>query len=174
MNFQQWVFKESSLSDLYKSTVSSFPNTTKRQYSIDPIKIVNLRWVPYLGLNTLYVKGLAQNTESSKEYTPLILFKGIKYSNQKGRNYVEIIVNSGKKYILEKIKNNEVLVRCNCKDFFWRGNYANYLDHSLYGRKRTPYESLGMRPPVNPNNSPVLCKHIIKLHKVLDQSGIFF
>jgi len=165
-------FIESTFNDLYASTVNSFPKTSRRQYAIDPIKIVRLEWTPYLGLKTLFLKGLAQNTESSREYSPIILFKGINYFKGKGNNYVEIKDNRGKSYILEKIDNNEVLVRCNCKDFFWRGNYSDYLDSSLYGRKRPPYSALSRRESVNPNNSPMVCKHIIKLYKVLGQSGI--
>jgi hypothetical protein len=166
------TIQESSFRDLYRSTVSSFPKTTKRQNSIDPIKIVRLEWTPYLGLKTLYLKGLAQNTENSKEYYPIILFKGIKYSKNPGNNYVEIRDSRGKDYILEKIDNNEVLVRCNCNDFFWRGNYADHLDGSLYGRKRAKYFPFSKRESVNPNNNTMVCKHIIKLYKVLGQSGI--
>jgi len=165
-------FLESTFFDLYKSTVVSFPKTTKRQHAIDPIKIVRLEWTPYLGLSTLYLKGLAQNTDNSKEYNPIILFKGVNYHKSKGKNYIEIRDNRGKNYILERIDNNEVLVRCNCNDFFWRGNYADHLDKSLYGRKRAPYLPFSNRDSVNPNNSPMVCKHIIKLYRVLSQSGI--
>jgi len=165
-------FLESSFKDLYSSTVKAFPKTTKRQYAIDPIKIVRLEWVPYVGLSTLFIKGLAQNTVNSKEYTPILLFKDINYSSTKGRNYIEIKDNNGKNYILERIFNNDVLARCNCKDFFWRGNYADHLDRSLYGRKRTEYHSQTNRPSVNPNNDPMVCKHVIKLYKVIEQSGI--
>lgn len=163
---------ESSLRDLYNSTVKSFPYTTKRQYAIDPIKIVSLRWIPYIGVKTLYIKALAQNTENSKEYNPLILFKNIMYLNKKDKDSVEIIDNNQKKYIINKIKNNDVLVRCNCKDFYWRGNYADHLDHSLYGTKRSPYKGItGFS--VNPNNDPMICKHLIKMYKVLHRSGLF-
>jgi hypothetical protein len=165
-------FLESSFKDLYSSTVNAFPKTTRRQHAIDPIKIVRLEWVPYVGLKTLFIKGLAQNTENSKEYNPILLFKKINYSSVKGNNYIEIRDNNGKNYLLEKISENDVLVRCSCKDFLWRGNYADHLDHSLYGRKRTEYASQTNRPPVNPNNDPMVCKHVIKLYKVIEQSGI--
>lgn len=163
---------ESSLEDLYKSTVRSFPFTTKRQYVTDPIKIVSLRWIPYIGVKTLYIKGLAQNTENSKEYNPLMLFKNIIYVSKKNKNSIEIIDNNQKKHVLEKIKNNDVLVRCNCKDFYWRGNYADHLDKSLYGKKRTPYQGIS-GISVNPNNNPMICKHLIKLYKVLHNTGLF-
>lgn len=171
MNIKKF-FIESSIEDLYISTIKSFPYTTKRQYSIDPIKIVSLKWIPYLGVKTLYIKGLAQNTENSKEYGPLILFKNVEYYPQKTKNSIEIFDNNQKKYFLDKIKDNDVLVRCDCKDFFWRGNYADYLDKSLYGNKRSPYIGT-TNYSVNPNNSPMVCKHLIKLYKVLGNSGLF-
>jgi hypothetical protein len=164
---------ESSFYDLYQSTVKSFPYTTKRQHAIDPIKIVSLRWIPYIGVKTLYIKGLAQNTENSKEYNPLILFKNIQYLPSKEKNSVEILDSNQKKHIIKKIKNNDVLVRCNCKDFYWRGNYADHLDRSLYGTKRQPYIGTSGYS-VNTNDDPMVCKHLIKLHKVLSKSGLFF
>jgi len=168
MNIQNLY--ESSLKELYQSTVKTFPSTTKRQYAIDTIKIVSLRWIPYLGVKTLYIKALAQNTENSKEYNPIILFKDIVYIYKKEKNSVEILDSNQKKYIINKIQDNDVLVRCNCKDFYWRGNYADHLDKSLYGTKRTPYKG---RYSVNPNNEPMICKHLIKLYKVLSNSGLF-
>ena len=170
MKFEQWFITENSLKDLYTSTVKAFPKATRRQYAIDPIKISKLHWVPYLGLKTLYLKGLAQNTENGKEYMPSILFKNVKYGT--GFN-VKIVANNGKSYEFNRIDpNSDVLVRCNCKDFYWRGNYADHLDKSLFGRKRSPYIPTGNRPSVNPNNDPMLCKHIIKLYRVLPKSMI--
>jgi len=163
---------ESTFKELYTSTVRGFPYTSKRQHAIDPIKIVKLEWIPYLGLNTLYVKGLAQNTENSKEYSPIVLFKDVDYSNSKAPGYVEIRDNNGRGYVLKRLMDNEILVRCNCRDFFWRGNYADYLDHSLYGRKRSKYLPRTSRKPANPGNSRMVCKHIMKLYKVLEQSGV--
>lgn len=164
-------FIESSMDDLYKSTVKAFPYTTKRQYAIDPIKIVSLKWIPYVGVKTLYIKGLAQNTDNSHEYSPLILFKNINYLDRTEPESVQIIDNNQKVFFIKKIKNNDALVRCGCKDFYWRGNYADHLDRSLYGVKRQPYQGSGLS--VNPNNDPMICKHIIKLYKVLHNTGLF-
>jgi hypothetical protein len=52
---------ESTLYDLHQSAVDAFPHTTKRQHATDTIRIVQLNWTPFLGLKTLYLKGLAQN-----------------------------------------------------------------------------------------------------------------
>lgn len=168
MNFSDWFFQESTINDLYQSTVNSF-DTKKRQYATDTIKITNLEWIPYQGVKTLYVKALAQN--EGREYNPIIMFKNIKYATPNG---LLLAANDGKAYRVEPIsmKENDVLTRCQCADFHWRGQHANALDHSLFGRDRKKYESLGVRQPVNPNNAPFLCKHLMKMVKVIKETKI--
>ena len=161
-------FLESSAEDLYQSAVKAFPNTTKRQHSFQPIVIRELRWTPFVGVKTLFLKGLAESSE--REYGPVVLFKGVNYDG----NQVKITASDGIEYSFDKLslENTDVLVRCQCGDFFWRGNYANYLDGSLQGPKRKKYESHG-GPPVNPTNAPMLCKHLMKMIKVIAEAGIF-
>lgn len=175
MSFQKWlILQESNLQTLYKSTVQAFPSTTKRQHSIDPIQIVELTWTPFLGVKTLFIKGLAQSGESGKEYIPMILFKGVNYHNSKNeRDWVEITANDGKDYVFERLGNdNEVLVRCNCLDFQWRFNYFDHKNNSLYGKVRKKYEA-NVRPgSANPLELPGMCKHLIKLVQSLDHAGI--
>ena len=162
---------ESSLNQLYQSAVDAFPNTTMRQHATNPIKITNLHWVPYKGMKTLYIRGLAQN--EGKEYSPNIVFKQVKYHLDLGVNIITLIDNNDQKYFLEQLSmdDNDVLVRCNCPDFKFRFGYYNHLDKSLQGRKSKKYEGQGLWES-NPTHSPGLCKHIMKLMKVLDESGI--
>lgn len=166
-------FLETSLTNLYRSTVDAFPKTLKRQNSIDSIVIENLNWVPFLGVKTLFIKGIAKN--EGKKYDSIILIKNMIFEEKQGKNIIKIKMSDGKEYYVKKvnIEENNVSVRCNCEDFYWRGNYANSLDKSLYGRKRSKYESKTNRPMVNPNNSPMMCKHLIKLTKILKESNLF-
>jgi hypothetical protein len=175
MDFSAFVkLEESTVIDLYKSTVNAFPKTTKRQNSIDLIKIIEMNFTPYLGVKTLFVKGLAKNIDNQKEYTTLAVFKGINYLAKETRNSVKLIASNEKKYILETIKPdvNEVLVRCDCPDFYWRFNYYNSIDKSLYGRKRRKYESSNSGIVANEKKAPGMCKHLIKMIKALNDSKI--
>lgn len=52
---------ESSLRELYDSAVAAYTKTGFRQHATQPVVITNLRWMPYLGMRTLYVRGLAQS-----------------------------------------------------------------------------------------------------------------
>lgn len=163
---------ESSLEDLYRSAIAAFPNTTKRQHSTDPIIITELRWTPFVGTKTLFTKGLAQSGESGKEYNPIIVFKKVNYNE----DVVQITASDGGEYSFAPLsnENTDVLVRCNCPDFSWRFNYYNSLDKSLQGRKRRKYEGVSNRPPANPSELPGMCKHLMKMAKVLKEAGIFY
>lgn len=160
-------FFESSLADLYQSAVDAFPRTTMRQYATHPIIIANLRWTPFVGMKTLFIKGLAQN--EAREYGPTILIKGINYGSG-----ITITASDGMEYSFERpsLKKNDVLLRCDCKDFYWRFNYYNHLDRSLYGTKRRKYENKG-GPPANPFELPGMCKHLMKTMNVLQEAGLF-
>lgn len=175
MRFQDWlVLQESNLQDLYASTVQAFPQTTKRQHATDPIRIVELHWTPFLGVKTLFIKGLAQSGESGKEYSPMLLFKGVSYHDAKDHhNWIEIVASDGNHYVFERFNNdNEVLVRCDCADFRWRFNYFDHIDDSLYGRVRKKYDATVNPGSANPFEMPGMCKHLIKMVQSLDHAGI--
>ena len=174
MRFQDWlVLQESNLQDLYASTVQAFPRTTKRQHATDPIRIVELNWTPFLGVKTLFIKGLAQSGESGKEYNTLFLFKNVNYNIQDESKAVRITASDGQEYLFEQLSldNTEVLVRCSCPDFAWRFNYMDHLDDSLYGRKRKEYHAIHNPGSSNPLQLPGMCKHLIKCATAIVESG---
>lgn len=168
MNFKNWIIQESTINDLYNSTVQAFPNTTKRQHATDTINIKEIKYVPYIGVKTLMVK--ARSLGENSEYQPLILFKKIKYTEDGNIN----LYYNDKKILLESpsIEDNDVVLRCNCPDFRWRFAYYNHLDKSLYGRKPPKYKAKYRPGSANPMESAGLCKHLIKLIEVLKNSNI--
>lgn len=161
-------FLESSAEELYQSAVRAFPNTRMRQHATQPIVIREMRWTPFVGVKTLFIKGLAQNED--REYSPIIVFKNVNYNGKE----VKITASDGLQYFFDKLslENTDVLLRCNCADFFWRFNHYNKLDKSLYGTPRKKYESQG-GPPANPMELPGMCKHLMKMTKVVSEAGIF-
>lgn len=162
------LFTESSIEDLYNSAVRAFPLTTKRQHAVDPVIVEELRWTPYLGVKTLFVRGAVRN--ESRHYNTLFLFKNMRYDE----NGVTITASDGRNYTFAKIPfgTQDVLVRCDCPDFKWRFNYYNHLDSSLYGNKRGKYEGQG-GPPANPLKLPGMCKHLMKTASALRDAGLF-
>jgi hypothetical protein len=162
------IFNESSVEELYSKTVLAFPKTTKRQHATHPIVIEQLRLTPFVGMKTLFIKGLARNEERS--YNTIVLFKNVDY----GKKEAKIIVND---QIFEfnklSLESTDVLLRCNCNDFKYRFSYYNHLDKSLYGRKPAPYESKGIGPPANPMQYEGMCKHLIKTIETIRESYFF-
>ena len=163
---------EATLRELYQSTVDAFPNTTKRQYATDTISISRLEITPFLGMKTLMIKGLAQN--EGKEYNPFIVFKQVSYQPKRGRNIIEIADMKGEKHFLERLstENNDVLVRCNCQDFYWRFTHTDHEERCLMGRDRKKYEAKYNPGSANPLNKEGMCKHLLKLMKILSESKI--
>jgi hypothetical protein len=160
---------ESSVNDLFASAVRAFPYTRMRQHATGPIIIESLRWTPFLGVKTLFIKAEARNED--RHYTPMILFKNVDYDG----DGITIIASDGLEYSFDKLslENQDVLLRCNCPDFYWRFNYYDYIDRSLYGNKRGKYESKGGLP-ANPKKLPGMCKHLMKMSEALRDAGLFY
>jgi hypothetical protein len=128
-------------------------------------------------MKTLLLRSEAFNPDTGKHYHPIVLFKKVKYQTENASNAVHFIASdNGNEYIMNQLSlaEHNVLVRCvGCPDFHWRFNYYNHLDHSLYGRKRAPYESKGIGPPANPLEMEGACKHLMKFIQILKEAGIF-
>jgi hypothetical protein len=167
-----YLWNETSLKKLYDSSVKAFPQTTRRQHSTDTVRVESLRWVPFQGLGTLFLKGLAVNEGRKNE--PIILFRQVQYKKEEGRGTVSIEASNGQRVHLESLSlsNNDVLVRCTCQDFRWRFCHWNKDDKSLYGRDRSRYEASLNPGSSNPEKSPGICKHLMKMAKILGESGV--
>ena len=155
---------ESNLSKLYRSTVVAFPHTKKRQYATDTVQVTQLEWMPYVGMRTLFLKAHVQNLEGGGEYDSIILFKNVKYHPRRQSGLVEIVsFDTHQRYFIEQLSGdkNDVLLRCNCGDYFWRFNYYNSVDKSHYGRVRSSYDDGNYR--INPKEMPGMCKHILQV-----------
>jgi hypothetical protein len=165
-------FIETSLVDLYKNTVKAFPKTNKRQHSTHEIKVERLNWVPFLGMKTLFIKGLVRN--ESRKYDSIILLKNVIFKESEAKKSIKIRMSTGKEYFVEQIdaEKNDVLVRCNCKDFYWRFNHFNKIDKSLYGRGRIKYEALIRPNTANPMEMAGICKHLIKMAKIIKETNL--
>jgi hypothetical protein len=167
----QGLWLETSISELYTNSRKAFPGTSKRENSTDTVRVEHLDWVPFEGVRTLFVKATVNNEGRKNE--SIILFKGVNYGKAEGKGFVPLMSSSGRKVFVERlsVSDDEVLVRCTCGDFFWRFNYYNSVDKSLFGRKRSKYEGQNLWK-ANPTESSGMCKHLMKLAKILREADL--
>lgn len=165
-------FLEVSLQKLYDNSVIAFPSTKKRQHAIDTVVIEHLEWIPFLGVKTLFIKGTIKNEGRKNE--AIMLFKGVKYADNEGKKTIPIMTSIGKKVFIEQIsaEQNDVLVRCSCKDFYWRFMHFDKDEKALFGKDRKKYEAIYNPGSSNPKEMSGVCKHLIKLGKVLKSSNL--
>jgi hypothetical protein len=163
---------EASLVHLYDSTVKAFPKTQFRQHATHTIRFPKLDLLPFLGVKTLFVKGLAQN--EGREYSTYIVFKNVNYKPEDKIDLVEITGSDGLPYKFKKLiaEKHDVLVRCSCPDFKWRWSYWDGQQKCLYGAKPKPYDPVSNRGPANPLELEGMCKHTLKLVEALKDAGI--
>ena len=86
-------FNETTFLKLYKSTLSAFPNTSFRQHVVDVIEVKDLKFIPYIGLNTLFIKSITENTEKHTKYKTLALIKDINYKDFKKSTNLGLEIN---------------------------------------------------------------------------------
>jgi hypothetical protein len=163
---------ESSLLDLYKSAVDAFPGTTRRQYSTDTVRVEHVDWVPFKGVGTLFVKGLCRNEGRKNEC--IVLFKGVDYRDGESKGSVPVRSSDGRVVHVGRLSesSHEVMVRCSCADFRWRFAHWNKVDKSLYGRGPRKYEAIARPGSSNPDETSGMCKHLMKMAKILRESGL--
>jgi hypothetical protein len=166
------TFCESTYDELYAATVTAFPKTKLRQHATGPVQISEVKFTPFVGVKTLFLRARATNED--REYSPMILFKGVNYVEATRRKGIIRLKISRKesRYIEQLVQtNSEMLVRCDCKDFSYRFRWYDWLDRSLYGHQGRKYEGKG-GPPANPKEMPGMCKHLLKMFETLKGMGL--
>ena len=184
--FELWSrLDEMSLSDLWQKAVDAWPDTAMRQHAIDSVVIKKLVWVPYKGMKTLFVKGLAWNEDKKSENRPVVVFKGVEYIDAA---MTQDAMDAGIKVVPLKTglgaedrvyfkplseEKTDVMVMCSCQDYKWRMHWWNWKNKVHFGSKPKPYKPTSGKPPVNPEKSPGMCKHCMKLAVVLRKCGLY-
>ena len=115
-----------------------------------------------------------KNNDGGKTYDAAIMFDKVDYEDEDTNANITFTASDGEEYHINKLKarGNEVKVKCTCMDFYYRFALWNFNDGSLYGKKPPPYRKTTDRPPVNPQRTPGLCKHLMKLATALHQSNM--
>lgn len=177
-NVNRDILLELSYFDLEGRTTTQFGNDRKEKSN--RVQMQNLKYVPFIDNRALKV---ISNTSSGKgDYNTSILFSNINYVNTGDLND-EPVPNSqdytftaadNSEYTIERVpKGVQVKVNCSCLDFHYRFAVWDNQYRALDGTPPPPYVRTGNRSPVNPNKSPGLCKHLMKMVEQLQADGFF-
>ena len=167
------ILNESSLGDLERSAVQAFPNTRRRQHTVNTVQISSAELIPEE--NALMVKGEARNTSEGTSYNPTIELLGVEYVDEPSGQTATFTGTDGNEYHINPLDVNrtQVKVTCTCMDFYWRFAMWNHNDGSLLGPKPDAYvRKTDTRPPANPTQSPGICKHLMRMMDYLQQQHI--
>lgn len=152
----------STVPQLTQNIRSAWPNTKKRQNATGEVRIGNIEYIPYVGTRMLHAR--TTSTSNGHQYTQAIQFLDIKFEPVDTKQNATITATDGKDYHMQPVKlsHQNAKVRCSCMDFYWRFANYNSADKSLVGRPPALYQRKTNRPPVNPDQVPGLCKHLLK------------
>lgn len=168
------ILTELTYDQMHGNIERSFPNTRKRQHATQPINVANMKVTPYVNSNELKVDSVAQNTESHSRYNTTVLFQDVEFEDEDTDINVTFKAVDGKDYNVQQIEPTEhnCKVRCQCNDFRYRFAPHNHRNNALNPPPFPPYIPMGLRPSVNPDQVPGVCKHLIKLVMELRRSGL--
>jgi hypothetical protein len=154
---------ESTYVDLERQTLNFEPPSQERQNAVNQVRISKVELVPSRESQTLTAKLTVDGGTSP--YQPTILFSDVIYEDSDQSDNTSFTAVDGEEYHIMPIPLNKstVKVSCNCLDFYYRFAAYNNRDDSLYGNPPPPYQRRTMtRPPVNPKQTPGVCKHLMK------------
>jgi len=166
------LFEQSTYSDLERNVLNFVPVSTKRQNAVDPVRIVSLETLPFIGTKNLNVAAVASSDGTN--YNPTFIFNNVEFAEEDLPDNVTFKAKDGNDYHIKPLDLNQhtLRVRCDCMDFYYRFASFNAKDKSLIGRPPKPYQRKTNRGPVNPQQVPGVCKHLIATMKALKHSGM--
>lgn len=163
---------EATYAELERNTLNFTPPSTKRQWAVDPIQVVNMELVPAKESRNLTAK--ANINSNGTQYNTTVLFDDVEYEEEDQPNNVSFVGSNGDEYHIQPINlsRNNVKVYCNCLDFYWRFATYNARVDSLAGKVPPLYQKKTNRPDANQKKVPGVCKHLMKTVIALRDSGL--
>lgn len=145
----------------------------ERSQKANQVQLDNLTYIPMA--NNAKLK-IASNTTSNNghDYWTSLLFDNVNYLDEESPNAYTFTGSDNTEYHIERLPaNTQVKVNCSCLDFHYRFAVWNNKFRSLDGNPPPPYVKKTNRPPVNPMQSPGVCKHIMGLMNSLKAQNFF-
>lgn len=162
-----------TLEELVKNT-TKFDKTKDRFNKVSSVHVNIQKVTPMVGTKTLLIS--ADTWATKNHYKTYLFVKGMQFVETKDAEHPNVVTFGNKKYYFEKIRvrDHQIQVRCDCRDFHWTFSYYLWKKKSLYQIKKgaAAYATKGLREPRNPKHIPGCCKHILALIDRLSGQGV--
>jgi len=172
---------ERTMPSLMSVTRSTFGND--RENDSNRVQVKGLEYIPMVQEGMLQVRANTYSQPGTGPYQSVIVLNNLQYinedtfnqANETGENTFEFTSTNGTDFYIQYENNStvDVKVRCTCEDFRWRFAAYNHGDASLQGDPPDAYVKKTDRPSVNPNNTPGVCKHLVKLKNEIERENFF-
>lgn len=171
----QWL-EETPFANLERGTMNFQPQAkpSARQNATGPIQIQKMEMVPAINSGNLTIKAFAKS-DSGNAYSPTIQFDDIEFQEEDTPTNVTFNAVDNKDYHIDPIdlRTKNAKVHCNCLDFYWRFGKHNSRVNSLLGNPGAPYVKKNPNmPPANAQQTPGVCKHLLKVVEELRRNRI--
>lgn len=165
----------SSLLDIYNSMANFETSKGMHRYLQDypDMPIVDVKVIPTLSSNILKFKAEVESSQPGKHYLLEIDFFNQVFSKTQTPAFPNKVIHNDNKYVYCPVPtiNDQVALKCSCRDFQFRFSHPLANGHALIGEP-IQYTPKGTRPSVNPNKTMGLCKHLWTLIKALNENRL--
>ena len=179
---------------LVERTLGSLKSVTSanfgagREQRSNKVQLSNIKYIPAAQQGILRITCETSSDISANKYNTVIELHDVEFIDDSRYNFLKkaetrdsqkynaFEFNSGGTQFFasyDRVKGVDVKVSCTCEDFRWRFANYNFKDNSLFGDAPQAYVKKTNRPPVNPNKTPGVCKHLLRLKKELESEEFF-
>lgn len=165
------IILELSTGDLEARTRNTMgPERTEKS---GQVQLNNLTYIP-MANNALLKIGSNTTSNNGHDYWTTLVFDNVNYLEAEEPNAFSFTGSDNTEYFIQRVPvNTNVKVNCSCLDFHYRFAVWNNKFRALDGQPPPPYVKKTQRPPVNPTQSPGVCKHIMKMMNDLRAQNFF-
>lgn len=158
-----------------KEAIAYTQSIRKNQYAVGKVGAIDFKYLSRE--KQLYIQAQSVSSTGKGVYKTTIVFNRITSSDLPDEKHP--LPYSGKEgagaevYIEQPTVNHDILLRCQCQDFYFMWALWDKNQKALIGPYK-PYQRVpgSTRPPVNPTQTPGLCKHQLALIKKLMAEGL--
>ena len=163
--------KEASTVRKLSNNIKTMP-TKKRQLATSDVVVSKMTLKPFTNSKSIQIHSECKS--GSKKYQTVLMFRDVVFEPESSQTNVTFTGSDDEEYNMEKIvlSSSNVLVKCECMDFYWRFSRFNVKDSSLYGPTPQPYTPKTDRPSDNTAQVPGVCKHLLKSIENLKSAGM--